>query len=305
MTRRHAIPAFVVSTMSPTYGRYSVSWETPDARFHTWVAGAGPFDRESLHLYKNPPLGVAHDDPASFETRHLDFTAAAWSDVFDALNAIPAAAFEQAHVAALAVVAQVRADKKAEFEAHERATLAELFAKYGPPKTDAVATSGDVAQSLAVVWDTLGASGQMESDPEGWDNTCTAMAWITEETHPATAAAQPHELETLLEGAATLWESFLDNIAGGSLKLSGDRNPYESTAEVHGYAATRAAVVGMAHSLESAWQAAQANGFEARFEWEFCPLFLESCVALSGDGETLPTLRDGWDELALNISAST
>lgn len=46
------------------------------------------------------------------------------------------------------------------------------------------------------------------------------------------------------------------------------------------------------------WRAAQDNGFDEPFDWEFCPLFLRDCVGVS-DGYLV--LRDDWESRCCEI----
>lgn len=71
--------------------RYSVNWETNDARFHVWMRVSGMLDPIGPVIYKNPPKEVVYNGPGYFRTRHLDGRKN--PSILAALLAIPPADF--------------------------------------------------------------------------------------------------------------------------------------------------------------------------------------------------------------------
>lgn len=104
------------------------------------------------------------------------------------------------------------------------------------------------------------------------------------------AYAPEIDAETVAENAACLWESVLDAdpcadpLPGFRRTDWGWRDHMRAARERDGMAALRLRVIGYAEQAETGWKAAQAEGFDSPFDWEFCPAFVAACVDWENGG---------------------
>ena len=77
-----------------------------------------------------------------------------------------------------------------------------------------------------------------------------------------------------LEAGACMWEHVL-NI----LRRRKDHNPWDEYREAYGMAALRAIVIRHAPTLQEAYERAVDNGYDAPFDWDFVPKYMEDHVA--------------------------
>ncbi len=127
----HKVPETYDVETSIHSDRYSVHWETPEARFHVWMKGPGQFVDQGV-VFKNPPLGINRGGEGDFDTRRLDLTKGVWVDVAEWLLNLPDGDFGAAQHAAR-VRAEVEDRKRREKRvAEDMETLAGLLGQYFP-----------------------------------------------------------------------------------------------------------------------------------------------------------------------------
>lgn len=78
-----------------------------------------------------------------------------------------------------------------------------------------------------------------------------------------------------LEAAACMWEHVLQSLRRVRV---GDQNPWAEYKAAYGMATLREAVIRHAPTLEAEYQKAVENGYDAPFDWEYVPKYMEDHI---------------------------
>ena len=130
----HQVPSTYDIATSVHSDRFSVHWETPEARFHVWMAGPGEFKNEPV-IYKNPPHGVMHRGEGYFDTRMMDLEKAVWRDVYRWLLSLPEGDFESAQTEAWIKEENKQIQQQKKRVSDDMEKLSELLGLYFPNVT--------------------------------------------------------------------------------------------------------------------------------------------------------------------------
>lgn len=105
----------------------------------------------------------------------------------------------------------------------------------------------------------------------------------------APAAPEPISTSDLIEAAACLWEAVLDLKARGAGK---DDQPIDRAFDGTGWAQMRMSVIGWAEYVHRDWEEAQRlTGYDAPFDWDFCPDWIALNVTFDEHGADLASVR--------------